>query len=146
MQFSTKSKAQVQDRESDHLNTTAQYYGPQEAIASTSFLPEWIRLPRSGCREPITGLSRSMLNLLILACEENGFRPPVKSFSLRRKGTLRGVRLISTQSLLDYLRDLEAEQNPEPLFDPSAVGNEEKPSNPHGFIQQTKTKSHPRVA
>jgi hypothetical protein len=72
-------------------------------------LPEFLRLPRTGTRCPITGLSRSHLNSLILPCEQNGHKPPVKSVSLRRRGALRGVRLIATHALLEYLR---REMNP----------------------------------
>ncbi|MEI6071527.1 MAG: hypothetical protein WCS31_07025 [Verrucomicrobiae bacterium] len=86
-------------------------YGAQGASASDSCPREFFRLPRAGCRDPLTGLSRSMLNLLVLPCKENGFRPPIKSISLRRKGTLRGARLVSTSSTLEFLRRLEAEQS-----------------------------------
>ena len=71
---------------------------------ATSYLqPEFNRLPRSGQRDAMTGLSRSGLNRLILGTKENGFKPPVKSVVLRRKGAVRGTRLIVTQSLRDYL-------------------------------------------
>lgn len=90
----------------------APFYGAQEASASGSFLPEFLRLPRAPGRDPHFGLSRSMWNQLILPCEANGYRPPIKSFSLRRKGTLKGVRIISAKSALDYFRKLESEQNP----------------------------------
>lgn len=66
--------------------------------------PEWIRLPRPKSKCVYTGLSRSALNTLINPCEANDFKPPVHSVSLRRRGTARGVRLISLQSLLDYIR------------------------------------------
>lgn len=65
--------------------------------------PEFIRLPKPGTPEPWTNLSRSTLNLLVLPCKENGFRPPVRSCSLRRRGNVKGVRLIDFQSLLDYI-------------------------------------------
>lgn len=63
--------------------------------------PEFIRLPRSGHRCPWTGLSRATLNSLIL-----GERPPVKSCVLRSRGNIRGIRLISFESLLAYLNNL----------------------------------------
>jgi hypothetical protein len=65
--------------------------------------PEFIRLPKPGQTEPWTGLSRSSLNTLVWPCRENDFRPPVRSCTLRRKGTMKGVRLIDFQSLMDYV-------------------------------------------
>lgn len=73
------------------------------ANVATSVLPEFIRLPKPGQHEPWTGLTRSCLNSLVLPTRENNFRPPVKSISLRKPGTARGVRLIHLQSLMDYL-------------------------------------------
>jgi hypothetical protein len=67
-------------------------------------LPEYIRLPKLGEREPITGLSRSSLDRLIRAQECNDFKPPVASRCIRiRANSRRGVRLISLASLLDFL-------------------------------------------
>jgi len=66
---------------------------------SAAALPEFTRLPASGERCPITGLSRSALNALIL-----GPNPPVRSACLRRKGATRGIRLIVTSSLMEYIR------------------------------------------
>lgn len=68
----------------------------------TTAQPEFIRLPRRG-QCPHSGLSRSYLNGLILPNQENGNNPPVRSVCLRKRGRLRGVRLISLHSLLDYL-------------------------------------------
>lgn len=65
--------------------------------------PEFLRLPKPGTRCPLTGLSRSSLNALILPSPENNFRPPVESRVLRRTGCIRGVRLISWQSLRDFI-------------------------------------------
>jgi hypothetical protein len=65
--------------------------------------PEFIRLPKPGKHDPFTGLSRSALNILICPCKENDFRPLVRSCTLRRKGTMRGVRLVDYQSLMDYI-------------------------------------------
>lgn len=64
--------------------------------------PEWIRLPAKG-RCPHSGLSRSALYTLISPCEANDHRPPVKSAHIRRRGAERGVRLISYDSLMNYL-------------------------------------------
>jgi hypothetical protein len=82
-------------------NTTAPVAAPASAT-STPSQPEFIRLPKSGpC--PITGLTRSKLYDLISPNEDNGFKPPVKSVSLRKPGQIKGTRLIVRQSLLDYL-------------------------------------------
>lgn len=65
--------------------------------------PEFIRLPRVGTADPLTGLRRSLLNSLILPTAQNGNKPPVRSIVLRKPGCKRGVRLIHLASLLDYL-------------------------------------------
>jgi hypothetical protein len=62
------------------------------------FLPEFVRLPKSGTRCRWTGLSRSAICELILPA-----RAPVKSVVLRRRGATRGQRLIHLRSLLDHL-------------------------------------------
>jgi hypothetical protein len=67
--------------------------------------PEYIRLPRAGTRCPVTGLTRTALNELVLPTAANDYRPAVRSFSLRRPGQIRGVRLIS---LADLVRHIEA--------------------------------------
>ena len=78
--------------------------------ATPNCRPEFIRLPKLGLC-PITGLSRSKLYDLISPNEGNGFKPPVKSLSLRKPGQTKGTRLIVLQSLLDYLRcEVEAFQ------------------------------------
>lgn len=82
-------------------NTTAPIATPTLA-ASTPSQPEFIRLPKRGpC--PITGLTRSKLYDLILPNKENGHNPPVKSVSLRKRGQVKGTRLVVYQSLIDYL-------------------------------------------
>jgi hypothetical protein len=72
--------------------------------------PAWIRLPQIGCADPHTGLKRSKLNELILASPVNGNKPPVKSICLRNRGQKKGVRLISYDSLMDYLNGLLSQQ------------------------------------
>ena len=81
------------------------------AVAATPHCrPEFIRVPKLGLC-PITGLSRSKIYDLITPNEGNGFKPPVKSVSLRKPGQTKGTRLIVLQSLLAYLRgELEAFQ------------------------------------
>lgn len=76
---------------------------PVEAGEQNINQPEFIRLPKPGQRCPLTGISRSAMNKLVLASEGNGFKPPVRSVSLRKPGNVRGIRLIVTKSLLDYL-------------------------------------------
>ena len=70
---------------------------------STVHRPEFVRLPPSGRRCPITGLTRSGINELVLPCESNGFKAPVKSVSLRKRGAAKGVRLVCYDSLIAYL-------------------------------------------
>lgn len=65
--------------------------------------PEWIRLPPPKVKCPFTGLSRSTLYQLVGHIEANGFRPPVKSVVIRKRGAARGIRLISYDSLMAYL-------------------------------------------
>ncbi len=74
--------------------------------------PEYLRLPPSGLAEPITGLKRSKLNELILPSPLNDFKPPVRSVCLRNRGQKKGVRLIVFDSLMEYLRGLETDQQP----------------------------------
>ena len=82
-------------------HTTAPVAAPASATSTTSER-EFLRLPKSG-QCPITGLTRSKLYDLISPSEDNGFKPPVKSVSLRKPGQIKGTRLIVLQSLLDYL-------------------------------------------
>ncbi len=76
-----------------------------------SFQPVFIRLPKSGTRCPLTGLSRSALNGLILPTPANNYRPPVQSKILKQnRHATRGIRLVMVSSLLAHLAHL-AEQN-----------------------------------
>ena len=76
----------------------------KEFINNTTVLPPlMIRLPKSGQRCQISGLSRATLYVLITPSVFNGNNPPVKSVSLRTRGNIRGIRLISYESLQDYL-------------------------------------------
>jgi hypothetical protein len=77
----------------------------------TAIRPEFIRLPKSKTLCPFTGLSRSKLNELVLPSELNRFKPPVKSISVRNRGQSRGVRLISFDSLIEYLSQLTSDKN-----------------------------------
>ena len=82
-------------------NTTASVTAPNLA-ASNNTRPEFIRVPKNGTC-PFSGLSRSKIYDLITPNEGNDYRPPVKSVSLRKRGQLKGTRLVVYQSLLDYL-------------------------------------------
>jgi len=81
---------------------------PSATVALDSVKPEWLRLPAPGHRCPFTGLSRSTLNELIISGPANDGHPPVKSVVLRRRGALRGIRLINYDSLMAYLMSLGA--------------------------------------
>jgi len=64
------------------------------AAASTLPLkPEWIRVPEA---VRVSGISRSSLYELIASGK-------IKSFSNRHRGAVRGIRLISYDSLMAYL-------------------------------------------
>ena len=67
--------------------------------------PEFLRLPKAGSLCRVTGLSRSYLNSLILPVEANSFSPPVRSVCIRKRGARKGVRLISYDSLIAFLRN-----------------------------------------
>jgi hypothetical protein len=90
---------------------TPKYMGAPVAVGyTTGTIPEFIRLPKPGKLCPLTGLSRSKLNELILPVASNDFRPLVKSVSLRKRGQIKAVRLISYDSLRAYLYALLSEQ------------------------------------
>ena len=83
-------------------------HAPIQAVSELiSVRPEFARLPKSGTRCPYTGLSRSKMNQLVLPCKENDFKPPVESKVLRKRGTIRGTRLIVFDSLMEYLNGLD---------------------------------------
>ena len=66
--------------------------------------PKFIRLPKAGTTCPYTGLTRAVLNTLILPTADNGHVPPVRSFCLRRfADAKKGVRLIEFESLIAYI-------------------------------------------
>lgn len=80
-----------------------QQFLAKEGQGSTGRIPQWLQLPKPPGRCPVTGLSRSHIYSLILPTRENGFKPPVKSVSLKGKHTTRGVRLYSVLSLLAWI-------------------------------------------
>ena len=69
--------------------------------------PVHIRLPPQGKKCPDSGLTRSMLNELILPTPRNNFTPLVKSINSCPPGKDRGIRLIIWASLKAYLKGLE---------------------------------------
>ncbi len=71
----------------------------------------WIRLPRAGTRCTLTGLSRSSLAELVRPCARNGFKAPVAARVLKQRDAVRGILLISRESLLGYLNELPATNN-----------------------------------
>ena len=75
---------------------------PEESLIK----PEWIRLPSPKGRCPHTGLSRSTLCELAVPSEANDGVPPVRSVVVRKRGAIRGIRLISYDSLMAYLSGL----------------------------------------
>lgn len=84
---------------------------PMSIAVKTPTKAEYMRLPRAGERDPVFGLSRTVLNELILPCEGNDFRPPVRSVVLRKRGAQTGIRLIDLDSMRAYLAN-----NVEPAF------------------------------
>jgi hypothetical protein len=73
-------------------------------VRTVTEVTEFIRLPKSGDRCVVTGLSRSALCGLVLPSLANGGKPPVKSKVLKSNpGNMRGIRLIHVGSLLQFL-------------------------------------------
>jgi hypothetical protein len=71
--------------------------------------PEYLRLPKPYERCRFTGLSRPTLEELCIPSARNDYKPPVKSLLLKKRGAIRGIRLVNLDSLLSYLRKLETE-------------------------------------
>ena len=76
---------------------------PISTVTQTPMEPEYMRLPKPGTRDPLFGLPRTVLNELILPCQDNKGRPPVRSVVLRKRGARTGIRLIDLDSLRAYL-------------------------------------------
>ncbi len=76
----------------------------RSGLRTVTEVTEFIRLPKSGDRCVVTGLSRSALCGLVLPSLANGGKPPVKSKVLKSNpGNMRGIRLIHVGSLLQFL-------------------------------------------
>ncbi len=84
------------------MTTTLQGASP----VTETIKPEWLRLPAPGTRCRFTGLSRGTLNELSIPCPANDHKPPVKSVVIRKRGAVRGIRLISYDSLMAHLENL----------------------------------------
>ena len=68
-----------------------------------SLRPEWIRLPREGSNCVFTGLSRSYIAGLIREGK-------IRSRTLRNRGASRGIRLISYDSIMDFIKGSSEER------------------------------------
>jgi hypothetical protein len=86
-----------------HAQTAAPIEVPPQIAGACRFTPETIRLPKVGGHDPYFGLTRSFINALVLPTAENKFKPPVRSFVIRRRGAKTGVRLVDYQSLRDFI-------------------------------------------
>ena len=76
----------------------------RSGVRTVTEVTEFIRLPKSGDRCVVTGLSRSALCGLVLPSIANGGKPPVKSKILKSNpGNMRGIRLIHVGALLQFL-------------------------------------------
>ena len=82
---------------------------PVKATEPINIKPEFIRLPKPGMRCPWTGLSRGKMNQIVLPCKENGYKPPVRSVSIRQRGQKFAVRLVFFDSLIEYLKSCETD-------------------------------------
>ena len=68
--------------------------------------PRFVRLPTPGSHCPFTGLSRTQIYLM---CKFG----KIKSHSLKRPGTCRGVRLIDYQSLVAAIEEFASDEEHE---------------------------------
>ena len=105
MEKPTLPNSQQQDRTGEQLYSLSPVKTPETTVPGV-FQPTWIRLPKSGQQCPYTGLSRSVLNGLIL-----GNNAPVRSLSLRKQFALKGTRLVHLGSLLAYLDGVASSQS-----------------------------------
>jgi len=93
----------------ESILSAAQAIKPEASSVTFEMHPRYIRLPKAGTVCPHSGLSRSGLCQIILPTQANKHTPPVRSFSLKsNKYSVRGIRLINYQSLVDYLEEMES--------------------------------------
>lgn len=80
---------------------------PDDTAASVSvqpiLQPRYIRLPKPGTLCGLTGLSRTQIYQL---CKSG----KVRSVSLKRKGTVRGCRLIDAESLITAIQEFSTNE------------------------------------
>ncbi len=76
--------------------TTSPHVHPHAGTATADRRPEWLRIPDA---VRLFGIGRSSLYELI-----NDRK--IKSVSLRQRGSIRGIRLISADSLANYIEGL----------------------------------------
>ena len=67
---------------------------------------EFLRIPPRGSHCSRTGLSRSVIEQLVVPSKANNFHPPVPAKLLRRPGNTRGVWLIPKRAFIKYLNNL----------------------------------------
>jgi hypothetical protein len=108
---------------------------PTVAVSAITVIPEYFRLPKPGENDPLFGLSRSYLNLLILPSKQNHFQAPVRSSVLRQGNSKTGVRLIKVASLKAYLDEQTHAPNAQLSY-----GNSASPTSPAEFIRLPKIK------
>jgi hypothetical protein len=102
----SKTSEKILKNRIEPVFTTAPVAVPRADVQCV--IAEFLRLPKSGTKDPIYGTSRSGWNNLILPCAANNFRPPIKSISHRKVGAIRGVRLIVAASAREYFAKLIA--------------------------------------
>lgn len=85
--------------------TRRQRAGPSPLATPTK--PETFRLPSGRERDPYFGIGRSYWNSLVLATPSNNFKPKVKSYVIRRRGSRTGLRLIDFDSALCFIQQHE---------------------------------------
>ena len=86
-----------------HIMTQKAQLKNMQIANCTNMEPLYVPLPKVGHYCPISGLTRSVLNSLILPMPINGYKPLVRSISLKRPGWKRGKRLVDFKSLVSYL-------------------------------------------
>jgi hypothetical protein len=99
--------------------------GSSAILAPTK--PETFRLPSGRERDPYFGIGRSYWNSLVLATPANGFRPKVKSYVIRRRGSRTGLRLIDFDSAFAFIQQHQEKSD---MPTPSVAQRRETAENP----------------
>ena len=87
-------------RDTSHGPAPEPFLAPAANAVYTPVRPEWIRLPKPGSLCQHSGLSRTVIYML---CKEG----KVDSRVLRRRGAIRGIRLVRYGSLMRYIQSLD---------------------------------------